>query len=93
MWCLIVSIPDLCPLSSSYSYETILEIINMPIHHISKIRLIAIETIKILNKMSPVYLQDLLSYAKILCTPLGGGGGGLKLILLAISSPYILLLL
>ena len=67
----------------------------MPIHHISKIRLIAIETIKILNKMSPVYLQDLLSYAKILCTPLGGvcGGGGLKLILLAIFSPYILLLL
>ena len=30
--------------------------------HISRIRLFAIETFKILHKMAPVYLQDLLSY-------------------------------
>ena len=34
----------------------------MPTPLISRIRLIAIETFKILHKMSPVYLQDLLSY-------------------------------
>ena len=34
----------------------------MPTLHISRIRLIAVETFKILHKMSPVYLQDLLSY-------------------------------
>ena len=36
----------------------------MPILHISRIRLIAVETFKILHKMSPVHLQDLLSYKK-----------------------------
>ena len=44
------------------SYETLLERVNMPTLHISRIRLIAVETFKILHKMSPVYLQDLLSY-------------------------------
>ena len=44
------------------SYETLLEKVNMPTFHISRIRLIAVETFKILQKMSPVYLQDLLSY-------------------------------
>ena len=44
------------------SYETLLERVNMPTLHISIIRLIAVETFKILHKMSPVYLQDLLSY-------------------------------
>ena len=44
------------------SYETLLERVNMPTLHISRIRLIAIETFKILRKMSTVYLQDLLSY-------------------------------
>ena len=34
----------------------------MPTLRISRIRLIAVETFKILHKMSPVYLQDLLSY-------------------------------
>ena len=48
-------------------YETLLERVNMPTLHISRIRLIAVETFKILHKMSPVYLQDLLSY-KILST-------------------------
>ena len=40
----------------------LLERVNMPTLHISRIRLIAVETFKILHKMSPVYLQDLLSY-------------------------------
>ena len=44
------------------SYETLRERVNMPTLHISRIRLIAVETFKILHKMSPVYLQDLLSY-------------------------------
>ena len=44
------------------SYETLLERVNMPTLHISRIRLIAIETFKILHKISPVYLQDLLSF-------------------------------
>ena len=44
------------------SYETVLERVNMPKLHISRIRLIAVETFKILHKMSHVYLQDLLSY-------------------------------
>ena len=34
----------------------------MPTLHISRIRLIAVKTFKILHKMSPVNLQDLLSY-------------------------------
>ena len=34
----------------------------MPTLHISRIRLIAIKTFKILHKMSPVYLLDLLSH-------------------------------
>ena len=46
------------------SYETLLERVNMPTLHISRIRLIAVETFKILHKMSPVYLQDLLSKQK-----------------------------
>ena len=44
------------------SYETLIERVNMPTLHISRIRLIAVETFKILLKMSTVYLQDLLSY-------------------------------
>ena len=46
------------------SFETLLERADMamPKHHISRIRLIAIKTFKILHKMSPVYMQDLLSY-------------------------------
>ena len=44
------------------SYETLLERVNMPTLHIIRIILIAVETFKILHKMSPVYLQDLLSY-------------------------------
>ena len=34
----------------------------MPTLHIGRIRLIAIETFKILHKLSPVYLHDLVSY-------------------------------
>ena len=44
------------------SYETLLEKVNMPTLHVSRIRLMAIETFKIVHKMSPVYLHDLLSY-------------------------------
>ena len=42
------------------SYETLLEKVNMPTLHISRIILIAVETFKILHKMSPDYLHDLL---------------------------------
>ena len=38
----------------------------MPTLHISRIRLIALKTFKILHKLTPVYLQDLVSYKKIL---------------------------
>ena len=41
-------------------YETLLEKVNMPTLHVSRIRLMAIETFKILHKMSPVYLYDLI---------------------------------
>ena len=41
------------------SYETLLESVNMPTLHISRIKLFAVDTFKILDKMSPVYLQDL----------------------------------
>ena len=44
------------------SYEALLQKVNMPTLHISRIRLIATETFKILHKLSPVYLQDLVSY-------------------------------
>ena len=44
------------------SYEALLERANMPILHVNRIRLIAIETFKILHKISPVYLHDLVSY-------------------------------
>ena len=44
------------------SYESLLDRVNMPTLHIGRIRLIANETFKILNNMSPVYLQDLVSY-------------------------------
>ena len=44
------------------SYETLLKKVNMPTLHVSRIRLMAIETFKIVHKMSPVYLHDLLSY-------------------------------
>ena len=44
------------------SYETLLERVNMPTLHVSRIRLISTESFKILHKMTPVYLQDLLSY-------------------------------
>ena len=46
----------------SSSYEALLEKANMPTLHIGRIRLIAIETFKILHKLSPVYLHDLVSY-------------------------------
>ena len=41
------------------SYESLLDRINMSTLHISRIRLIAIET---LHKLTPVYLQDLVSH-------------------------------
>ena len=44
------------------SYEALLERANMPTLHVNGIRLIAIETFKILHKMLPVYLHDLVSY-------------------------------
>ena len=44
------------------SYESLLDKVNMPTLHIGRIRLIANETFKILHNMSPVYLQDLVSY-------------------------------
>ena len=44
------------------SYETLLERVNMPSLHVNRIRLIATESFKILHKMTPLYLQDLLSY-------------------------------
>ena len=43
-------------------YEALLEKVKMPSLHISRIRLIAMETFKILHKMAPVYLQDLVCY-------------------------------
>ena len=48
----------------SSSYEALFEFekVNMPTLHISRIRLIAIETFKILHKLSSVYLHDLVSY-------------------------------
>ena len=46
----------------SSSYEALLEKANMPTLHIGRIRLIATETFKILHKLSPVYLHDLVSY-------------------------------
>ena len=46
------------------SYESLLDKVNMPTLHIGRIRLIANETFKILHNMSPVYLQDLVSYNK-----------------------------
>ena len=46
----------------SSSYEAFLERANMPTLHVNRIRLIAIETFKILHKMLPVYLHDLVSY-------------------------------
>ena len=47
-----------------FSYENLLERVNMPTLHVSRIRLIATESFKILHKMTPVYLQDILSYKK-----------------------------
>ena len=44
------------------SYEALLERANMPTLNISRIRLMAIETFKILHKMTPIYLHDLVSY-------------------------------
>ena len=46
----------------SSSYEALLKKANMPTLYIGRIRLIAIETFKILHKLSPVYLHDLVSY-------------------------------
>ena len=43
----------------SSSYEALLEKVNMPTFHISRIRLIANETFKFLHKLSTVYLHDL----------------------------------
>ena len=44
------------------SYKALLERANMLTLYVNRIRLIAIETFKILHKMSPVYLHDLVSY-------------------------------
>ena len=44
------------------SYKFLLEKVNMPTLHVSRIRLMAIETFKIVHKMSPVDLHNLLSY-------------------------------
>ena len=44
------------------SYEELLERANMHTLHVNRIRHIAIETFKILHKMSPIYLHDLVSY-------------------------------
>ena len=44
------------------SYKTLLEKVSMSTLHVSRIRSMAIETFKIVYKMSPVYLHDLLSY-------------------------------
>ena len=41
------------------SYEELLEKSKLPSLKIRRVRTIAIETFKIINKMSPVYLQDL----------------------------------
>ena len=46
------------------SYEALIERVNIPTLHISRKRLIVIATFKILHKMPPVYLMDLLSYKK-----------------------------
>ena len=46
----------------SSSYETLLEKVNMPSLHKSRIRLIAMETFKILHKLTPAYLHDLVTY-------------------------------
>ena len=39
-----------------------MEKVNLPTLHKSRIRLIAIETLKILDKLTTVYLHDLVSY-------------------------------
>ena len=44
------------------AYEAFLERANMPTLNISRIRLMAIETFKILHKMTPLYLHDIVSY-------------------------------
>ena len=44
------------------SYDDLLTKANMPTLHISRIRTIAIEAFKILYKMSPKYLHDLVSF-------------------------------
>ena len=44
------------------SCEALLEKVKMPTLHISRIRLFAMETFKILHKLTPGYLQDLVSY-------------------------------
>ena len=52
------------------SYETLLERADMamPTHHISRIRLIAVETFKILHKMSHLSICRTFYLTKILCT-------------------------
>ena len=50
------------------SYEALLEKVNMPTLHISRIRLTAIETFKILHKLSSVYLHDLVPYKETSCS-------------------------
>lgn len=44
------------------SYEALLEKVSMPTLHVNRIRLIAMETFKILHNITPAYLQDLVTY-------------------------------
>ena len=43
-------------------YEALLEKVDLPTLHKNRIRLIGIETFKILDKLTTVYLHDLVSY-------------------------------
>ena len=62
--CKTSNVRPLCLLLNDFdsSYETLLEVVNINRLHISRVILIVIETFKTLNKMSPLSLQDLLSY-------------------------------
>ena len=46
------------------SYEALLEKVKMPTLYISRSRVIAMETFKILHKLTSVYLQALVAYKK-----------------------------
>ena len=44
------------------SYEELLQRSNLPTLHMHRFRTMAVEVMKIFNKMSPAYIQDLIQY-------------------------------